>query len=62
MEAADVSSEKPMPSVKPIQIRATVHLPGLGLGQIAWTDPTVPFVAMCLRTGYIVRVNEPETP
>lgn len=45
------------PGISPILVRATVHLPGLAVGQTVWTDPSVPYVAMCLRTGYVVKVN-----
>lgn len=44
-------------STSPIMVRATVHLPGLAVGQIVWTDPSVPYVAMCLRVGYVVEVE-----
>lgn len=43
-------------------VRATVALPGLHAGQIVWTDPKVPFVAMCLRHGYVVVVEPDPDP
>lgn len=46
--------------ISPILVRATVHLPGLAVGQRVWTDPTAPYVAMCLRAGYVVQVSPSE--
>jgi hypothetical protein len=39
---------------KLMRVRATINLPGLGHNQIAVVDPTVKYIADCLRDGYVV--------
>lgn len=43
-----------------IVVRATVHLPGLGVGQEALADPTDPYVAECLEHALVVPVDHTE--
>lgn len=37
-----------------IEIEATVNLPGLRRGRVAWTNPKVPYVALCLEAGFVI--------
>jgi hypothetical protein len=39
-----------------ILVRATIHLPGLRLGDEALIDPSLPYERDCLNAGYLVRV------
>lgn len=40
-----------------IVARATVALPGLGVGQEATVDPANPYIARCLTESYLVPVG-----
>jgi hypothetical protein len=47
------------PEVTPlVTVRATVNLNGLRAGATALVDPNQPYIADCLKTGYLVL--EPE--
>lgn len=43
-----------------ISARATVSLPGLGVGQEATVDPANPYIARCLEQSFLVPVAKPE--
>jgi len=44
-----------------MKVVATINLPGLFAGMTADTDPTVPYVARCLRAGFLLPL-EPYNP
>lgn len=44
-----------------MKVVATINLPGLSAGMTADTDPTVPYVARCLRAGFLLPL-EPYDP
>lgn len=37
-----------------VEVRATINLPGLRLGQTAFVDPSDPYIADCLAAELIV--------
>jgi hypothetical protein len=47
-------SEQP----EPILVRASINLPGLSLGALAWVDPEAPYIATCLEYGYLQPLEE----
>jgi hypothetical protein len=43
-----------------VYARASIHLPGLPLGQAALVDPSDPYIADALEHGYLVPETAPE--
>lgn len=41
-----------------VEVRATINLPGLRLGQTAIVDPADPYIADCLAAELIVPLDE----
>lgn len=54
-------AEDPGPATAPpeVEVRATIHLPGLRVGDVAWINPVLPYEAECLAAGYLVLVDPP---
>lgn len=49
-----------MSRAKLIRVRASISLSGLSVGREARVDPTDPYIAECIRSGYLVPL-EPYT-
>lgn len=45
-----------------IAVRATINLPGLRHGRVAIANPEEPYVAECLRWGWLVREPDLDPP
>jgi hypothetical protein len=41
----------------PVQVRATINLTGLTVGQVVYVDPNSPYIAECIEAGLLVPVK-----
>jgi hypothetical protein len=52
--AAVVTEDKTPEDPQLLEVRATVNLAGLRAGETALVDPAQPYIADCLKSGYLV--------